>query len=600
MIYQKGSSLFNVAIYIRLSREDGDKEESDSVGNQRKLLTEYVNKHDDFILYDVYIDDGFTGTNFDRPDFHRMIADIEDNKVNCVVVKDLSRFGRDYIDTGRYLERIFPELNVRFISVTDNIDSMKQAYDMLLPIKNIFNEQYARDISNKVQATVKSKQKAGEFIGAFTSYGYKKSPANKNKLVIDEYASEVVKRVFTMYAQGIGKQSIAKILNAEGILCPSEYKKLNGENYKNCNRLEKTSYWTYSTVNIMLKNEMYIGNMIQGKKHQRMRSKQRPVEKENWIRVENTHEPIIDRQLWDKVQKLLTKKHRDIDLETNKNIFAGFIKCGDCGRAMMKNFWRRADGSRSYSFYCGTYKRSGKDYCTPHTLPFQVLNDIVLGDLKQIIRNVENLQELVKSQSFTATKIRKSTDIELTKLKTELERVKKLKKSIYEDYKDELISKEEFLSYREDYQQKETLYSKQIETLEEKKKESVLLTNAKDWIFTFMEGVENAESNSVAGTGSNDVATNGVPFWLTVDFKEVKTVTGIQTTHWGAGYVPSKVEIFSSENGDKWTSIGQWDTKGRNQTITFDERIKTRYLKYQMVTVPSRVDITKFYIYAWE
>lgn len=473
MIYQKGSNLFNVAIYIRLSREDGDKEESDSVGNQRKLLTEYVNKHDDFILYDVYIDDGFTGTNFNRPDFHRMIADIEDNKVNCVVVKDLSRFGRDYIDTGRYLERIFPELNVRFISVTDNIDSMKQAYDMLLPIKNIFNEQYARDISNKIQATVKSKQKAGEFIGAFTSYGYKKSPANKNKLVIDEYASEVVKRVFTMYAQGIGKQSIAKILNAEGILCPSEYKKLNGENYKNCNRLEKTSYWTYSTIKVMLQNELYIGNMVQGKKHQRMRSKQRPVEKENWIRVENTHEPIIDRQLWDKVQKLLTKKHRDIDLETNKNIFAGFIKCGDCGRAMMKNFWRRADGSKSYSFYCGTYKRSGKDYCTPHTLPFQVLNDIVLGDLKQIIRNVENLQELVKSQSFTATKIRKSTDIELTKLKAELERVKKLKKSIYEDYKDELISKEEFLSYREDYQQKETLYSKQIETLEEKKKESV-------------------------------------------------------------------------------------------------------------------------------
>lgn len=344
---------------------------------------------------------------------------------------------------------------------------------MLLPIKNIFNEQYARDISNKIQATVKSKQKAGEFIGAFTSYGYKKSPANKNKLVIDEYASEVVKRVFTMYAQGIGKQSIAKILNAEGILCPSEYKKLNGENYKNCNRLEKTSYWTYSTIKVMLQNEIYIGNMVQGKKHQRMRSKQRLVEKENWIRVENTHEPIIDRQLWDKVQKLLTKKHRDIDLETNKNIFAGFIKCGDCGRAMMKNFWRRADGSKSYSFYCGTYKRSGKDYCTPHTLPFQVLNDIVLGDLKKIIRNVENLQELVKSQSFTATKIRKSTDIELTKLKAELERVKKLKKSIYEDYKDELISKEEFLSYREDYQQKETLYSKQIETLEEKKKESV-------------------------------------------------------------------------------------------------------------------------------
>lgn len=473
MKLQKVLNLFNVAIYIRLSREDGDKEESDSVGNQRKLLTEYVSRHDDFILYDIYIDDGFTGTNFNRPAFQKMIADIEDKKVNCVVVKDLSRFGRDYIDTGRYLERIFPELGVRFISVSDNIDSIKQAYDMLLPIKNIFNEQYARDISNKIQATVKSKQKAGEFIGAFTSYGYKKSPVNKNKLVIDEYASEVVKRIFAMYAQGIGKQSIAKQLNAEGILCPSEYKKLNGENYKNCNRLKTTSYWTYSTINTMLHNEMYIGNMIQGKKHQRMRGKQHKVDKENWVRVENTHEPIIDRDTWDKVQKLLSKKHRDIDLETNKNIFAGFIKCGDCGRSMMKNFWRRADGSKSYSFYCGTYKRSGKEYCTPHTLPFQVLNDIVLGDLKAIIRNVENLQELIKKQSCTELKIRNSTNTELIKVKAELERVKKLKKSIYEDYKDELISKEEYLSYREDYQQKEALYSKQIETLEAKKKETV-------------------------------------------------------------------------------------------------------------------------------
>lgn len=473
MTLKKVLRLFNVAIYIRLSREDGDKEESDSVGNQRKLLTEYVNKQDDFILYDVYIDDGFTGTNFNRPDFHRMIADIEDGKVNCVVVKDLSRFGRDYIDTGRYLERVFPELGVRFISVTDNIDSNKQAYDMLLPIKNIFNEQYARDISNKIQATVKSKQKAGEFIGAFTSYGYKKSPVNKNKLVIDEYAADVVRRIFSMYLQGIGKQSIAKALNAEGILCPSEYKKLNGENYKNCNRLKTTSYWTYSTIKIMLQNEMYIGNMIQGKKHQRMRSKQRMVDKENWIRVENTHEPIIDRDTWDKVQKLLTKKHRDIDLETNKNIFAGFIKCGDCGRAMMKNFWRKTDGSKSYSFYCGTYKRSGKDYCSPHTLPFQVLNDIVLGDLKAIVRSVEDLQELVKKQSLTASRIKKSADTELVKLKAELERVKKLKKSIYEDYKDELISKDEYFSYREDYGQKETLYAKQIEALEAKKKDNV-------------------------------------------------------------------------------------------------------------------------------
>ena len=473
MKLQKVLNLFNVAIYIRLSREDGDKEESDSVGNQRKLLTEYVAKKEDFILYDIYVDDGYSGTNFNRPSFQRMIADIEDGKVNCVVVKDLSRFGRDYIDTGRYLERYFPELGVRFISVTDSIDSMKQAYDMLLPIKNIFNEQYARDISKKIQATVKSKQKAGEFIGAFTSYGYKKSPVNKKKLVIDDYAADVVRRIFSLYIQGYGKQRIAKLLNAEGILCPAEYKKVNGENYKNCNRLESTTYWSYSTINSILHREMYVGNMVQGTKHQRMRSKQKKMPKEDWIIVENTHEPIIDKETWEKAQSLLKKRTRELDLETNKNIFAGFVKCGDCGRAMTKNMWRRADGNKTYSLYCGTYKRNGKQYCTPHTLPMAVLEDIVLGDLKAIVDSVDNLKELVQSQSFTASKVKRIADTELGKIKAELERVKRLKKSIYEDYREELISKEEFLSYREDYLKKEELYSKQIEALEEKKKDNV-------------------------------------------------------------------------------------------------------------------------------
>ena len=176
-------NLFSAAVYIRLSREDGDKAESDSIGNQRKLISDYLKNKEDFILYDTYIDDGYTGTNFRRPAFQRMIDDIEAGAVNCVIVKDLSRFGRDYIDTGKFLERYFPDNDVRFIAITDNIDSMKQAYDMILPIKNIFNEQYARDISQKVHSAMRAKQKAGEFIGAFASYGYRKSPVDKNKLV---------------------------------------------------------------------------------------------------------------------------------------------------------------------------------------------------------------------------------------------------------------------------------------------------------------------------------------------------------------------------------------------------------------------------------
>lgn len=219
-------------------------------------------------------------------------------------------------------------------------------------------------------------------------------------------------------------------------MCPAEYKKVNGENYKNCNRLESTTYWSYSTINSILHREMYVGNMVQGTKHQRMRSKQKKMPKEKWIIVENTHEPIIDKETWEKAQSLLQKRTRELDLETNKNIFAGFVKCGDCGRAMTKNMWRRADGSKTYSLYCGTYKRNGKQYCTPHTLPMAVLKDIVLGDLKAIVDSVDNLKELVQSQSFTASKVKRIADTELSKIKAELERVKRLKKSIYEDYRE--------------------------------------------------------------------------------------------------------------------------------------------------------------------
>lgn len=469
----KREGMFYVAVYIRLSREDGDKEESDSVGNQKKLLTEYVAQREDFILHDLYVDDGYSGTNFDRPDFHRMLEDMKAGKVNCVVVKDLSRFGRDYIETGRYLERYFPELGVRFISVTDGIDSRKQAYDMLLPIKNIFNEQYARDISKKIQATVKSKQRAGEFIGAFASYGYRKSPANKNKLIVDEYAAGVVRRIFSLYIQGYGKQRIAKLLNAEGILCPSEYKRVNGENYRNSNCLGSTTYWSYSTVNSILHREMYVGNMVQGTKHQPMRSRQKKMPKEDWIIVKNTHEPIVDRATWEKAQSLLKKRSRELDLETNKNVFAGFVKCGDCGRAMVKSAWRRADGSKTYCLYCGTYKRNGKGYCTPHMIPVSVLEDIVLGDLKTLIKEIGDLGELVRARGFGVLEAKKTAFAQLDKVKAELERIRRFKKSIYEDYRDGVLAREEFLSYREDYLRKEKLYSRQVEALEERKKEEM-------------------------------------------------------------------------------------------------------------------------------
>lgn len=458
--------IFFTALYIRLSREDGDKEESDSVSNQRKLLTEYIENKQEFILKGVYIDDGYSGTNFERPEFKRMIRDIEEREINCVIVKDLSRFGRDYIDTGRYLERIFPDIGVRFISISDGIDSLKQVYDLMLPIKNIFNEQYARDISKKIQATVKMKQHAGEFIGAFASYGYKKSPADKNKLVIDEYPASVIKRIFDMYISGIGKQKIARILTEEGILCPSAYKRLNGEPYKNCNYRENC-YWTYSTVNSILHKEIYTGNMVQGTKHQTMRSKQNRVAKEDWIVVSKTHEPIISRETWEKAQSMLNRRTRQLDLVTNQNIFAGFIRCGDCDAAMAKVSWKRADSTRSESFYCGTYKRYGNKYCTPHTMPLKVLEQIVLKDLNKIINGINDLDKLMKENEAVSEKNASSQlQKQIDRLNTELEKTRKWKQSLYEDYKEELLSKEEYAAYRQDYTEKELLLEKQIHALQ--------------------------------------------------------------------------------------------------------------------------------------
>ncbi len=480
-------TLFNVAEYIRLSREDGDKAESDSIGNQRKLITDYLKDKENFILYDTYVDDGFTGTNFNRPAFMRMLGDIEAGKINCVIVKDLSRFGRDYIDTGKYLERYFPDNDIRFISIMDNIDSAKQAYDMLLPIKNIFNEQYARDISQKVHGSMKTKQKAGEFIGAFASYGYRKSSIDKNKLVIDEYAADIVRRIFNMYIKGYGKNSIAVTLNQEGIICPSEYKKMNGEKYKNSNRLESTSYWTYSTINRLLQNEMYAGNMVQGRKTQTMRGKQRAIPKEDWIVVPNTHEAIIDSNTWEKAQDLLKRRTRNLDLNSNKSMFAGFLKCGDCGRSLVKKTVKSKEGTSIMNYCCGTYVRSGRQYCTPHSIQHSVLETIVLKDLNTMIQKLDNLQEVIAKQNIGAANTKRVVENDIHRLHIELERIQKLKKLIYEDYREELISKEEFISYRKDYLLKESLLQEQIKSLEIRENEGSRDIFENPWIQRLLE-----------------------------------------------------------------------------------------------------------------
>lgn len=456
-------TIFHAAEYIRLSRDDGDKAESDSIGNQKKLLADYIRAQKSFTLYDIYIDDGFTGTNYNRPAFQRMIDDIERGKVNCVIVKDLSRFGRDYIETGRYLERYFPERNIRFISVTDNIDSFTQTYDILLPIKNIFNEQYARDISCKIHASIQTKQQAGEFIGAFASYGYRKSPSDKNKLIIDEYAADVVRRIFDLYNKGYGKFRIAGILNQEGILCPSAYKNANGEHYRNAFRTDAPSFWSYSTISRILQNELYIGNMVQGRKIQHMRGKAKAKQKKDWVIVQNTHDAIIDMDTWQKTQDLLNCRTRNLDPASNPSVLAGFLKCGDCGRALVKK-----TGASGICYYCGSYIRSGRQSCTPHKIAYGTLEHILLEDLNAILHSMNDLEKIIAAQKPIDFTTGHAHESEEKRIHTELERIKKLKKAVYEDYREELLSREDFTAYRQDYARKEELLTKQLINLKKR------------------------------------------------------------------------------------------------------------------------------------
>jgi DNA invertase Pin-like site-specific DNA recombinase len=405
------------------------------------------------------VDDGFTGTNFSRPAFMQMIADIEAGKIDCVAVKDLSRFGRDYIDAGRYLERWFPEHGVRFIAVNDNIDSGKAAYDMLVPVKNIFNAQYAKDISQKVRSAFKAKQKSGEFIGAFACYGYQKDPKNHNRLCIDPAAAKVVLNIFNRYESGMGKIAIAKSLNENGIPCPSEYKKLTGERYHNGRRIGSTTYWTYATIHRMLSNQTYIGNLEQGRNARTaMHGKAKQLDRDDWIVVEGTHEPIISRAQWDRVQVLLQKNTYSPDFEQNISPFAGYLTCGECGRAMVKT--RTADGIEYYA--CGSYKRYGPSFCTKHSISRPELEQIVLQDLNRIIETVPDLKKLTKETAGNAEHLH-SFGAESEKLVLSLDRVRRLKQGSYEDYKEGLLSRADYLRYTTDYDEQEQKLLNQLE-----------------------------------------------------------------------------------------------------------------------------------------
>jgi len=323
---------FKVAMYIRLSKEDGDKQESESITNQRNLILRYI-KDNNLELFDEYIDDGVSGTTFDRPSFNRLIRDIEDNKVNMVITKDLSRLGRDYIKTGFYIESYFPERNIRYIALLDNLDTFDEnsSSSDITPFKAVLNDMYAKDISKKIRSVCRQKRENGQYISTYPPYGYIKDTSNElAHLIVDDYASQVVKRIFDMYINGMTSFKICDTLNAENIEPPAVYLKMSL-----VHRSEDYYKWRPSSVQKILKNEVYLGKLLQGKTKKLSYKSKKKIElpREVWIVEENAHKPLIDQETFDKVQKILKRKYNTRN-RNREYLLKGITYCHNCGNKL--------------------------------------------------------------------------------------------------------------------------------------------------------------------------------------------------------------------------------------------------------------------------
>lgn len=450
---------FLAAMYLRLSRDDSDlgsvtdregnlKSESNSIGNQRELIRAFIHGQQDMELYDIYVDDGFSGSNFDRPEFKRMISDIEAGKVNCVIVKDLSRFGRDYIESGRYIQKIFPALSVRFIALTDHYDSFQADVGesgIVLPVKNFINDSYCRDISTKVKSQFEVKRKNGECIAPFALYGYKKAEYNRNQLVVDEYAAEIVRKIFTWKIEGVAVSAIADKLNGLGILSPKEYKKSTGENYKGGFSGAAKSMWSSATVKRILTNEMYLGHMVQGKTEKINYKLKKSVEKseEEWIKVENTHEAIISEDNFRIVQNLLKADGRVSPVTEKNSLFTGILFCGDCGEQMIRRVNRYKNTQRVY-YICSTKNRG--EGCSRHSIKEEQLKGIVLETVRSFANCFLHEKLMFEKAVEMETNFESIVhyDTEIARLKQEQDKYYALCSGLYEDLREGIITKEEF------------------------------------------------------------------------------------------------------------------------------------------------------------
>lgn len=452
------------AIYCRLSSDDGQTGESGSIQTQRTLLTQYC-RENGFAIGGYFCDDGWSGTNFERPDFKRMLAEIEAKTINMVIVKDLSRFGREYAQMGMYIEHFFPEHEVRFISVAEGIDTINGTDNLLMPLTNVINSLYAKESSSKTKAAHKALAKAGKYIGSHAPFGYVKDPNDRHHLVVDPMAADVVRDIFRMFSEGIGYVRMTKILRERSIPNPQAYFNRNNPDYFQSDYWRQDFDWHATSVRVILQNPVYLGKTVFGRtKGKSFYQKERvKTDVSEWIVVENTHEPIVTQELWDTVQKMMESKRRETK-DGEIQMFSGLVKCAGCGSSL--NVSRNSKGKYT-GFSCWVYKNYGKERCTSHAIGWKTLCTLVLEDIQCHARvasiakhDYSNMLQKAKSE-----KLKKENDKDKRELRAAEKRIGELDKIIAKLYADNALGK----LTDERYGAMSAAYEAEQQTLKEKR-----------------------------------------------------------------------------------------------------------------------------------
>ena len=450
--------VYRAAIYVRLSKEDGDKEESDSIVNQKELIRAFLADKPEIHISGEFVDDGYSGADFNRPSFKRMVSQIEAGQIDCVVVKDLSRFGWNFVEAGRYIDQIFPAMGIRFIAVNDHYDSINgrtSSDRILIPFKNLINDAFCRDISIKVRSQLEIKRKKGDFIGSFAVYGYQKSPEDRHKLIVDDYAAGVVQDIFKWKLEGASQQRIADRLNERGELSPMEYKRFCGLAYKSGFQVNPKAKWTAVAIGRILKNEFYLGTMVQGKRTTPNHKVKKTIMKPSadWVRVENSHPPIIDREDFFAVEKLLMQDTRVAPNEQGVYLFSGLVFCGDCGQNMVRSSVCR--NGKTYVYYmCGNNRTNRA--CSSHRISDKLLEESVFLSVKQHIEHIvdmERILDYLETLPYHQADVER-VDSQRIKRQEEAGRYERLKLSLYESLTEGMIDKAEYLEMKAIYDEK--------------------------------------------------------------------------------------------------------------------------------------------------